>query len=104
MSKLSLDNLATAPKAEPLIVVSKAKSYVKARTTGMRGALGSNLPDTPFNTSDKIEVVLSQLVRNVLDHAIVNAAGDGRKTVLDRDIIAAIGHALHAPSADPDAP
>jgi hypothetical protein len=55
-----------------LVVVSKLKAYVKARS-GM-------------NTSDGVTDGLSDLVRKWLDQAIRNAAADGRKTVLDRDI------------------
>lgn len=57
---------------EVLIVVSKLKSYIKAKS-GM-------------NTSDAIVPVLSELVRRVCDQAIESARSDGRKTVLDRDI------------------
>lgn len=55
-----------------LIVVSKLKSYIKAKS-GM-------------NTSDGIVPVLSNLVREICDRAIESARADGRKTVLDRDI------------------
>jgi hypothetical protein len=54
-----------------LIVVSKLKAYVRARS-GM-------------NTSDGAMDVLSDIVREVADKAIQKAAADGRKTVLDRD-------------------
>jgi hypothetical protein len=54
-----------------LIVVSKLKAYIKARS-GM-------------NTSDGAMDVLSDIVREVADKAIQKAAADGRKTVLDRD-------------------
>jgi hypothetical protein len=59
------------PPKEVLVVVSKLKSYVKARS-GM-------------NTSDSVVGVLSDHVRRLCDQAIRNAARDGRKTVLDRD-------------------
>jgi hypothetical protein len=55
-----------------LIVVSKLKSYIKAKS-GM-------------NTSDGIVPVLSDVVREICDRAIESARSDGRKTVLDRDI------------------
>jgi hypothetical protein len=55
-----------------LIVVSKLKAYIKAKS-GM-------------NTSDGIVPVLSDLVREISDRAIESARADGRKTVLDRDI------------------
>jgi histone H3/H4 len=54
-----------------LIVVSKMKAYVKARS-GM-------------NTSDGVVDVLSDYVRKVCDDAIEEARRQGRKTVLDRD-------------------
>jgi hypothetical protein len=54
-----------------LIVVSKLKAYVKARS-GM-------------NTSDGVVDVLSRHVRVLCDLATAHAAGDGRKTVMDRD-------------------
>jgi len=57
---------------EVLIVVSKLKAYIKAKS-GM-------------NTSDGIVPVLSTLVREICDRAIESARSDGRKTVLDRDV------------------
>ena len=54
-----------------LVVVSKLKAYVKARS-GM-------------NTSDAVAAVLSDYLRHLCTEAIRNAARDGRKTVLDRD-------------------
>lgn len=54
-----------------LVVVSKLKAYVRARS-GM-------------NTSDGVVGVLSDHLRRLCDEAIRNAARDGRKTVLDRD-------------------
>jgi hypothetical protein len=54
-----------------LIVVSKLKAYIKARS-GM-------------NTSDGAMDVLSDIVRQAADKAIQKAAAEGRKTVLDRD-------------------
>jgi hypothetical protein len=61
----------TAP-AEVLIVASRLKDYVRARS-GM-------------NTSERVLEPLSEIVRQVCDEAIRNAERDGRKTVLDRDI------------------
>ena len=55
-----------------LIVVSKLKKYIRARS-GM-------------NTSDTVLHKLSDHVRRVADQAIRTAGEDGRKTVLDRDI------------------
>jgi hypothetical protein len=57
---------------EVLVVVSKLKAYIKAKS-GM-------------NTSDGIVPVLSDYLRHVCDQAIENAKADGRKTVLDRDV------------------
>ena len=54
-----------------LVVVSKLKAYVKARS-GM-------------NTSDGVVDVLSGKIRRLCDAAIEVAQADGRKTVLDRD-------------------
>jgi hypothetical protein len=56
---------------EVLIVVSKLKAYIKARS-GM-------------NTSDAVTDVLSDHLRRLCDLAIDNASVDSRKTVLDRD-------------------
>lgn len=80
------DARAATPQAEPrplaprdaaevphdvLIVVSKLKAYVRARS-GM-------------NTSDQVIDVLSDKVRELCDRAIERAAQAGRKTLLDRD-------------------
>ena len=54
-----------------LIVVSKLKAYVRARS-GM-------------NTSDGVIDVLSDKVRELCDRAVAKAAEAGRKTLLDRD-------------------
>ncbi|MEO6603418.1 MAG: hypothetical protein ABIQ16_26280 [Polyangiaceae bacterium] len=54
-----------------LVVVSKMKAYVKARS-GM-------------NTSDGVVDVLSAKIRKLCDAAIDVANADGRKTVMDRD-------------------
>ena len=59
-----------APR-EVLIVASKLKKYVRARS-GM-------------NTSDSVMEVLSRRVRALCDDAILRAQEDGRKTILDRD-------------------
>jgi hypothetical protein len=61
----------TIPR-EVLIVVSKGKDYVRARS-GM-------------NTSDGLFERLSDRLRHLCDLAIASAARDGRKTVLDRDL------------------
>lgn len=57
---------------EVLVVVSKLKAYIKARSGGM-------------NTSDSVTDVLSDRLRKLCDAAIEVAVADGRKTVLDRD-------------------
>jgi hypothetical protein len=54
-----------------LVVVSKLKAYIKARS-GM-------------NTSDSVTDVLSDQIRKLCDAAIEVAQSDNRKTVLDRD-------------------
>lgn len=59
---------------EVLVVVSKLKGYIKARS-GM-------------NTSDGVIPVLSDEIRRLCDRAIDNATRDGRKTVMDRDFAA----------------
>jgi len=63
--------LGGAVPREVLIVVSKAKDYVRARS-GM-------------NTSDGLFEPLSDRIRRLCELAIASAARDGRKTVLDRD-------------------
>ena len=60
---------------EVLVVVSKLKGYIKARS-GM-------------STSDGVVEVLSNHLRQLCDRAISNAASTGRKTVMDRDFVAA---------------
>ncbi|HUH03792.1 MAG TPA: hypothetical protein VML75_17475 [Kofleriaceae bacterium] len=55
-----------------LIVVSKLKKYIKARSG--------------FSTSDNVMARLSDHVRWVADQAIRSAGEHDRKTVLDRDI------------------
>ncbi len=54
-----------------LVVVSKLKAYVKARS-GM-------------STSDGVVDVLSKHLRQLCDQAIAHAGTAGRKTVMDRD-------------------
>jgi hypothetical protein len=68
---------APAPRAsdapeEVLIVGTRLKDYVRARSG--------------FHTSDRVLEPLSQIVRRACDEAIRNAARDGRKTVLERDV------------------
>lgn len=60
------------PPREVLIVASRLKDYVRARSG--------------YNTSDRVLEPLSDLVRRVVDEAIANARREGRMTVLDRDV------------------
>ena len=57
---------------EVLVVASRLKDYIKARS-GM-------------NTSDRVLAPLSDILREVCDRAIEAARRDERKTVLDRDV------------------
>ncbi len=61
-----------APPDEILVVASKVKAYIKARS-GM-------------NTSAAVMEELSKHVRRICDKAIKSAAEHERKTVLDRDV------------------
>lgn len=63
--------LGTAPDDDVLIVVSKLKNYIRARSG--------------FNTSDNVTKILSDHVRALADDAIRTAGTDGRRTVMDRD-------------------
>lgn len=63
---------APAPSPEVLIIASRLKEYVRARSG--------------FNTSDKVLEPLSEVVRQVCDRAIERAASEGRKTILERDL------------------
>jgi hypothetical protein len=57
---------------EVLIVASRLKEYVRARSG--------------FSTSDRVLAPLSEIVRRVCDQAMENAAREGRRTVLERDV------------------
>ena len=57
--------------AQSLIVASKVKNYVRAKS-GM-------------NTASAVTEAISQRVRKMCDHAIEQARRDGRKTVMERD-------------------
>ena len=63
---------AEGPPREILIVASRLKDYIRARSG--------------YNTSDRVLAPLSDIVRRVCDEAIVAARREGRTTVLDRDI------------------
>lgn len=56
---------------EVLVVASKLKNYIKAKS-GM-------------NTSAAVMAVLSERVRQLCDQAVDRAKSEGRKTVMDRD-------------------
>lgn len=60
------------PPAEVLIVASRLKDYVRARSG--------------YNTSERVLAPLSDIVRRVCDQAIENARREGRQTVLERDV------------------
>lgn len=62
---------APAPDKETLIVASKLKAYITAKS-GM-------------NTSASVMDILSDKVRLLADQAIEKANREGRKTVMDRD-------------------
>jgi len=64
-------------ESEVLVVTSKLKAYVKARS-GMA-------------TSDAVAMVLSAHLRRLARQAIRHAGTDDRKTVLDRDFVAVLG-------------
>ena len=72
MENMGSENTA-GEKDDVLVVVSKLKNYIRA-ASGM-------------NTSGNVGVALSAMIRKVCDLAIENAKNDGRKTVMDRDII-----------------
>ncbi|MBL4817898.1 MAG: hypothetical protein JKY15_01525 [Deltaproteobacteria bacterium] len=56
-----------------LVVASKVKAYIKAKSGGM-------------NVSANTLEALTQVVERKCDEAIENARRDGRKTVKDRDV------------------
>lgn len=56
---------------EILVVASKLKAYIRARSE--------------MNTSDAVMDALSAKLRRMCDRAIETARADGRKTVMDRD-------------------
>lgn len=59
------------PPKEILVVASKLKAYIRARSE--------------MNTSDGVMDVLSDRLRALCDEAIEMARKAGRKTVMDRD-------------------
>jgi len=63
--------LSPAPPEDVLVVASKVKAYIKARS-GM-------------NTAGSVMTALSEQVRKLCDDAIRTAMKNERKTVMDRD-------------------
>ena len=61
-----------------LIVASTLKKYIRARSD--------------FNTSDNVMGALSDHLRKISVEAIKTAARDGRKTVLDRDVLSVLNN------------
>lgn len=57
---------------EVIVVVSKLKKYIKEKS-GM-------------NTAGNVAAAISDRIRGLCDAAIATAQGDGRKTVMDRDL------------------
>lgn len=72
MSPSGATRQSSAIPNEILVVVSKVKDYIRARSE--------------MNTSDAIMVLLSDRIRELCDEAIESARQEGRKTVLDRDL------------------
>lgn len=70
-----VENTQDLPK-DVLVVASKLKAYVKARS-GM-------------NTSEGVLNALSDHLRRVAILALRHAAQDGRRTVMDRDVVAVL--------------
>jgi hypothetical protein len=68
----SASTLAPAPADEVLVVVSKVKAYIKARSD--------------MNTAAELMDTLSEKLRTLCDQAIASARADGRKTVMSRDL------------------
>jgi hypothetical protein len=63
----------TPPGADDvLIIASRLKDYIRAKSG--------------YNTSDRVLLPLSEILRRVCDEAIRSAQREGRRTVLDRDI------------------
>lgn len=56
---------------DTLVVVSKVKSYIRAKDE--------------LNTSAEVIDILSKKVQELCDEAIIKAKEDGRKTVMARD-------------------
>ena len=67
-----VSDLKAAPPEEILVVTSKVKAYIRARSG--------------LNTSASLMDVLSDRIRALCDEAIQSAIKNERKTVLDRDL------------------
>jgi histone H3/H4 len=65
------ENTGGDKSSEVLVVASKVKNYIRARS-GM-------------NTSAAVLDVLSSKIRQLCDEAVERAKSEGRKTVMDRD-------------------
>jgi hypothetical protein len=66
------DDEHTSSPTDILVVASKLKTYVRERAG--------------FNTSDRVMLVLSDVLRKICDQAIANARRAGRDTIVDRDL------------------
>jgi histone H3/H4 len=58
---------------EVLVVASKVKNYIRSKSE--------------MNTSGKVMEALTEKLRGLCDQAIENARREGRKTVMDRDVL-----------------
>lgn len=72
METATATTTSTSASGEILVVASKVKSYIRAKSG--------------FNTSASTITALSTEIRKLCDQAVENARGEGRKTVMDRDI------------------
>ncbi len=70
-SSTSSPTTSTNTSKDVLIVASKLKDYINARSE--------------MNTSAEVMMTLSDIVRSLCDEAINHARADGRKTVMSRD-------------------
>jgi hypothetical protein len=73
----AVDEADTSGADDVLVVVSKFKAYIRARSE--------------MNTSAGVAEVLSDHLRTIARDAIREAGKQGRKTVLDRDVLAVLG-------------
>lgn len=74
-----------------LLIASKFKEYIAKRAS--------------MNTSDRALGLLSDHLRKVSDQAIASAARDGRRTVMERDVLPLIARGMESlatGSSDPD--